>query len=154
MPDLRELYHEVILEHHRKPRNFRALDGASCRAEGDNPLCGDRVMVYLLLEDDVVKDIGIQGSGCAICMAAASMMTESLKGKTRADAETTCRVFHELVTGAPRPVAETDEPAPGLGELAVFAAVREFPVRAKCAALPWHTFGAALAGDGETVTTE
>lgn len=154
MSDLRELYQEVILDHHKKPRNFRALDGASCRAEGDNPLCGDHVTVYLELEGDVVKDIGIQGSGCALCMAAASMMTERLKGKTRAEAEALGRVFHELVTGEPPPVAEKEESAPGLGELAVFAGVREFPVRVKCATLPWHTFSAALAGEGTIVTTE
>jgi nitrogen fixation protein NifU and related proteins len=154
MSDLCELYQDAILDHHKKPRNFRALDGVCCHAEGNNPLCGDRITVYLELDGDVVQDIAIQGSGCAIFMAAASMMTESLKGQTRAQAEALGRMFHELVTGATPPAAERDESAPRLGQLAVFAGVRAFPARVKCATLPWHTFDAALAGEAKTVTTE
>jgi nitrogen fixation protein NifU and related proteins len=149
-PDLRELYQTVILDHHKKPRNFRRIGDADCSAEGYNPLCGDRISVYLKLEGDVVRDIGFIGSGCAISTAAASLMTESLKGKTRAEAEALFRRFHELLTGDG---AEATE-GPALGKLEVFAGVRAFPVRVKCATLPWHTFRAALRGEAETVSTE
>jgi nitrogen fixation NifU-like protein len=150
MSDLRELYQAVILDHHKKPRNFRALEGANRHAEGFNPLCGDRVTVYLKLEGDLVRDISFQGSGCAISTASASLMTEALKGKTRGEAEGFFRKFHELVTGPPD---ETPEAA-GLGKLAAFSGVREFPVRVKCATLAWHTLQAALAGEEKTVSTE
>jgi nitrogen fixation NifU-like protein len=152
MSDLRELYQQVILDHQKKPRNFRPIDGASSRVEGYNPLCGDRVTVYLKLEDGLVKDISFQGSGCAISTASASMMTESLKGKTLAQAEALFKAFHELVTGPPD--QEAGDEAAALGKLAVFSGVREFPVRVKCATLPWHTFQAALEGQEKTVSTE
>jgi nitrogen fixation NifU-like protein len=156
MSELRELYQEVILDHHKKPRNYRPLENASATVEGYNPLCGDRVTVYVRLADGIVKDISFQGSGCAISTASASMMTESLKGKTLAEAEALFKSFRQLVTGAPDPNAG-EEPAevPGLGKLAVFSGVREFPVRVKCATLPWHTLQAALEGQEEkTVSTE
>jgi nitrogen fixation NifU-like protein len=145
MSELRELYQEVILDHHKRPRNFRRLEGAP-HVEGYNPLCGDRVTVYLKLDGDVVQDISFQGTGCAISTASASLMTEALKGKTRAQAEELFRRFHELLTGTTTP--------PDLGKLSVFAGVREFPVRVKCATLAWHTFHAALQGKHEPVSTE
>jgi nitrogen fixation NifU-like protein len=149
MSDLRELYQEVILDHHKKPRNFRKLEGAR-HVEGFNPLCGDKVTVFVLLEGDVVRDVSFQGSGCAISTASASMMTESLKGKTRAEAEALFRSFHDLLTGKVSPDAEL----PNLGKLQVFSGVREYPVRVKCATLAWHTFHAALEGEDKTVSTE
>jgi nitrogen fixation NifU-like protein len=147
MSDLRELYQETILGHHKKPRNFRALADATHTMEGYNPLCGDKVTVYLKLAGDRIDDIAFQGTGCAISTASASMMTEALKGKTLAEAETIFRGFHELVTGK-------DADAERLGKLAVFAGVREFPVRVKCATLAWHTFHAALEGKHDPVSTE
>jgi nitrogen fixation NifU-like protein len=149
MSDLRELYQATVLDHYKRPRNFRVLHGAPHTAAGHNPLCGDRVTVYAEVENGVVKDIGFKGSGCAISTASASLMTESLKGKTLAEAEALFERFHRLVTG--------DTPAtegPSLGKLEVLAGVREFPVRVKCATLPWHTLRAALAGDRQPVTTE
>jgi nitrogen fixation NifU-like protein len=152
MSELRELYQEVILDHHKKPRNCRPLADASAKVEGYNPLCGDRVTVYVKVKDGIVKDISFQGSGCAISTASASMMTESLKGKTLAQAEALFKSFRQLVTGSPDQDAGE---APGLGKLAVFSGVREFPVRVKCATLPWHTLQAALEGHEEkTVSTE
>src|SRR6516162_7119241 len=139
MSDLRELYQEVILDHYKKPRNFRALPDANRKQEGYNPLCGDKITVYLKVENGVIKDIGFQGSGCAISTASASMMTDSLKGKTIDQAETVFRSFHNLVTGK--------NGGEDLGKLAVFAGVREFPVRVKCATLAWHTFHGALEGE-------
>jgi nitrogen fixation NifU-like protein len=150
MTDLGDLYQETILDHNRRPRNFRALGGASRRAEGFNPLCGDRVTVYLDLQDDVVRDISFEGSGCAISKASASLMTESLKGKTRAEAEALFRGFHALVTGQDG----RSEDVPGLGKLVVFSGVREFPVRVKCATLAWHTLRAALQNRQGIATTE
>lgn len=150
MSDLRELYQEVILDHHKRPRNFRTLADADRQIEGYNPLCGDKVTVYVKLDGDVVRDVCFQGSGCAISTASASLMTESLKGKTRAEAEALFRSFHELVTGQPHGA----EGAPKLGKLAVFSGVREFPARVKCASLAWHTLHAALAGEDKTVSTE
>src|SRR5438132_3145030 len=129
MSDLRELYQEVILDHHKKPRNFRKLEGAR-HVEGYNPLCGDRITVYLKLRDGTVEDITFQGSGCAISTASASMMTQSLKGKSLAQAEALFKSFHELITGRPHAAEE----AADLGKLEVFSGVREFPVRVKCAA--------------------
>src|SRR6516165_10725591 len=146
MSDLRELYQEVILDHYKKPRNFRALPDANRKLEGYNPLCGDKITVYLKVENGVVKDIGFQGSGCAISTASASMMTDSLKGKTIAQAEAIFRGFHSLVTGK--------DDGKDLGKLAVFAGVREFPIRVKCATLAWHTFRAALEGEVKPVSTE
>ncbi len=152
MSDLRELYQEVILDHHKKPRNFRKLNDADRQMEGYNPLCGDRVTVYLKLDGEVVKDVSFQGSGCAISVASASMMTDALKGKTLAEAEALFKTFHELLTG--QPARSASEGSPPLGKLAVFSGVREFPVRVKCATLPWHTFHAALEGKTEPVSTE
>jgi nitrogen fixation NifU-like protein len=150
MSELRELYQQVILDHHRKPRNFRKLAHPTRTAEGVNPLCGDRVSVEIDLENGVVRDIAFQGSGCAISRAAASLMTADLKGKTAADAEATFERFHRMLTGAEPSRPLTD----ALGKLAVFAGVREFPSRIKCAVLPWHTVRAALAGQAEPVSTE
>jgi nitrogen fixation NifU-like protein len=150
MSDLRELYQEVILDHSKRPRNFRRLEGANRTAEGYNPLCGDQITVYLHVEDDVIRDISFQGSGCAISKASASMMTTALKGKTTTEAESLFRAFHQMVT------SDRSAPfdSPELGKLAVFSGVHEFPVRVKCATLAWHTLHAALSGKGETVTTE
>ena len=150
MSDLRDLYQEVILDHSRRPRNLRKPEGTNCRAEGYNPLCGDKVTVYLQVEDGVLKDVAFEGKGCAISTASASMMTESLRGRTEAEAEVLFERFHELVTGRsdPRTVA------PDLGKLVVFSGVREFPIRVKCATLAWHTLRAALERKEEPVSTE
>ena len=139
----------VILDHNKKPRNFRKLEDANRKAEGVNPLCGDQLTVYMQVEDDVVKDVSFEGSGCAISKAAASMMTQAVKGKTREEAERLFDEFHRMVTG------ELDEEREenALGRLKIFAGVREFPARVKCASLPWHTLHAALAGD-DAATTE
>lgn len=150
MSDLRELYQDLILDHCKKPRNFRQLEGANRRADGYNPLCGDKVTVYVELENDRVRDISFQGSGCAISTSSASVMTESVKGKTRTEAEALFESFHRLVTGKPQVTAD----APMLGKLVVFSGVSEFPVRVKCATLAWHTLRAALNGEGEPVSTE
>jgi nitrogen fixation NifU-like protein len=150
MSDLRELYQQVIIEHSRNPRNFKELEGASHSAEGYNPLCGDQITVYLVLEGERVKDIAFKGSGCAISKASASLMTTVVKGKTRAEAEETFDRFRAMVTSGRE--AEIDEEA--LGKLAVLSGVREFPVRVKCATLAWHTLHAALEGKGEPVSTE
>ncbi len=148
MSELRDLYQEVILDHYKRPRNSRSISDANCHAEGVNPLCGDKVTVYMQVEDGIIKDLAFQGSGCAISTASASMMTECLKGKTLVEADKIFHGFHELVTEADNADAED------LGKLAVFAGVREFPVRVKCATLPWHTLRAALAGKDEPVSTE
>ena len=150
MSDLRELYQEVILDHNRRPRNFQKLDGANRTAEGYNPLCGDQITVYVRLEDGVIKDISFQGSGCAISKASASMMTASLKGKTAAAGDALFETFHKMVTAD---LSVTFDPLE-VGKLAAFSGVREFPVRVKCATLPWHTLHAALEGKGEPVSTE
>jgi nitrogen fixation NifU-like protein len=149
MTDLQDLYQELILDHGRRPRNFRALDGATRSAEGYNPLCGDKVKIYVEMDGDVVKDISFEGAGCAISTASASIMTETMKGKTRAEAEELFQTFHDLVTGRQ---AQLD--APELGKLAVFSGVSEFPIRVKCATLSWHTLRAALNGEGEVISTE
>ena len=143
MGELRELYQEVILDHSKRPRNFGELPGANRSAEGYNPLCGDRETVFVRLEDDVLEDVGFRGTGCAISTASASMMTDAVKGSTRAEAEALFERFHRLITGQD---GEKERSAPELGKLAVFSGVREFPVRVKCATLPWHTLKAALAG--------
>lgn len=147
MADLRELYQEVILEHSKAPRNYRKLELADHKAEGFNPLCGDRFTVFLEMDGESIKDIGFQGSGCAISKASASMMTQSLKGKTRKEAKELFERFHDTVTGH----AEHQD---NLGKLAVFAGVSEFPTRVKCATLAWHTLQAALDGKQEAVSTE
>jgi nitrogen fixation NifU-like protein len=150
MSDVGQLYQEVILDHYKKPRNFRKMDGASRNAEGYNPMCGDKVTVYVKLEDGVVRDISFQGSGCAISTASASMMTTSLKGKTLAEAQALFASFHRLVTGQPDTAPDRVE----LGKLAVFSGISEFPIRVKCATLAWHTLHAALEGKAQTVSTE
>jgi len=151
MPDLRELYQEVILDHQKRPRNFRKLENANKSADGYNPLCGDKVSVYLDVEDGVIRNIGFQGSGCAISTASASMMTESLKGKSEAEVQEQFHRFHDLVTGKSSP----QDDSAALGKLAVFAGVRDYPVRVKCATLAWHTLRAALEGNAaEPVRTE
>jgi nitrogen fixation NifU-like protein len=150
MSDLRDLYQDVILEHSKTPRNYRELPAANHKAEGFNPLCGDRFTVYVTLDGDVVRDISFQGSGCAISKASASMMTQSVKGKTLAEAEKIFARFHEMVTGHPPTAGNESE----LGKLAVFSGVSEFPVRVKCATLAWHTLNAALEGKQDAVSTE
>lgn len=149
MSELSELYQQVILDHNKKPRNFRKLETANHSAEGFNPLCGDHLTVYLNLEDDAVKEISFEGSGCAISKAAASMMTQAVKGKSKQAAEKLFNEFHGMVTG------EFDEESTtnSLGNLKIFSGVREFPVRVKCASLPWHTMHAALNNEG-MVSTE
>ena len=147
MSDLRDLYQQVILDHNRKPRNFRKIADASRTAEGYNPLCGDQITVYLTVEDGVVKDAAFQGSGCAISKAAASMMTASVIGKPEAEVEALFQRVHAMLTGANGGTAE-------VGKLAVFAGVREFPSRIKCVTLAWHTLQAALSGAAEPVSTE
>ena len=149
MNDLRELYQELILDHSKKPRNFRELPGANRSAEGYNPLCGDRATVYLQVEDDVVREASFKGSGCSISTASASMMTDALKGRTVAEAKALFELFHELVTADPSQAAAVSE---RLGKLAVFAGVHEFPMRVKCASLAWHTMKAALEGSGRATT--
>lgn len=144
MSELSELYQEVILDHNRRPHNFRVIDPASAKQEGYNPLCGDRLTLYLTLDGDVIKDVSFQGSGCAISKASASLMTDALKGKSVAEARDLFEQFHSMVTSAP------DSPAPDLGKLSVFAGVREFPTRIKCASLAWHTMKAAVAHDPST----
>ena len=148
MSDLRGLYQEVILDHGKKPRNFRQIAEPSRHAEGYNPLCGDHFTVYLKMDGDVIQDVSFQGAGCAISTASASMMTAALKGKTREDAKAIFERFHRMVTGA--------EPADleAMGKLAVFSGVCEFPVRVKCATLVWHTLQAALEGKADAITTE
>jgi len=149
MADLRDLYQEVILEHSKQPRNYRELGDANHKAEGYNPLCGDHFTVYLKLAGEKIQDVSFQGSGCAISKASASMMTQSIKGKTMAEAEKIFQQFHGLVTGAEHNGAREE-----LGKLAVFSGVSEFPVRVKCATLAWHTLHAALEGKQEAVSTE
>ena len=151
MSDLRDLYQEVILDHTKHPRNFGTLEHANCKADGFNPLCGDKLSLFLSVEDGVLKDVRFQGSGCAISTASASMMTESIKGKTRAEAETLFERFHQMLTG-PQGVELEDNDE--LGKLVVFSGVKAFPVRVKCATLAWHTLNAALKHQAEPASTE
>ncbi len=149
MSELSDLYQQVILDHNKKPRNFRKLETANHRAEGYNPLCGDQLTVYLKVEDDAVKEVSFEGSGCAISKAAASMMTQAVKGKGKEEAEALFNDFHRMVTGE-----DYENEAEGrLGNLKIFEGVREFPVRVKCATLAWHTMHAAL-NNQELVSTE
>jgi nitrogen fixation NifU-like protein len=149
MSELSELYQQVILDHNKKPRNFRKLEGANHSAEGRNPLCGDQLTVYLKLEDDAVQDVAFEGTGCAISKAAASMMTQAVKGKSKDDAEALFTDFHRMVTGEDYEANASER----LGNLKIFEGVREFPVRVKCATLSWHTMHAAL-NNQELVSTE
>ena len=143
MAALDELYQNVILEHNRSPRNYRVMDDANRRAEGDNPLCGDRITLWLKVEDGVIADVAFQGSGCAVSRASASLMTGAVKGKPVAEAETLFRRFRALVTGTIQP----DE-SETLGKLAVFSGVSQYPVRVKCATLPWHALKEAIGQGG------
>ena len=150
MSDLRELYQQVILDHNKSPRNFKLLEDADHTSEGFNPLCGDHINVYTKMDGDQIVDISFQGSGCAISKASASLMTDALKGKTREEAESLFAKFHDLVTAD----MDTTQDTSSVGKLAVFAGVREYPARIKCATLAWHTLNAALEGKDESVTTE
>ena len=148
MSELRELYQATILDHNKKPRNFREPEGANRVAEGHNPLCGDQLTLWLRIEDDRIEDVGFQGQGCAISTASASMLTQAVKGKTVVEALELFDHFQKMATSDP-----TTPPPADVGKLAVFAGVREFPMRVKCATLAWHTLKAA-AGSGGTAKTE
>jgi nitrogen fixation protein NifU and related proteins len=150
MSELENLYQEVILDHNKRPRNHRSIEGASAHADGYNPLCGDKVTIFLKLDGDRITDISFQGSGCAISTASASILTETLKGKTRQEAEMLFEKFHDLLTGK----SQAASSGPPMGKLAVFSGVSEFPVRVKCATLAWHTLHSALSGSPEVVSTE
>jgi nitrogen fixation NifU-like protein len=150
MSELRDLYQEVILDHSKRPRNQHRPEGADHEAHGHNPLCGDRLTVYVTLDGDVIRDVGFEGGGCAISTASASMMTECVKGKTLDEERNLFEWFHRLLTAPPA----VGEPAGPLGKLAVFSGVREFPVRVKCATLAWHTLKAALDRAAKPVSTE
>jgi nitrogen fixation NifU-like protein len=149
MSDLRELYRDMVMEHNRKPRNFRKMEEPTCSLEGYNPLCGDRVTVYVQLKDDTIDDIAFQGSGCAISRASASMMTEAVKGKSTAEAE---EIFEAVRTMFTKGNSDADEEK--LGDLVILSGVSEFPTRIKCATLAWHALHTALQGRQQTVSTE
>jgi nitrogen fixation NifU-like protein len=146
--ELRELYQELILEHNRNPRNFRSLEPPAVSANGYNPLCGDKVTVFVRVENRDIAEVSFQGNGCAISMASASMMTQALSGKSMEEARLVFKQFHELLTSG---AAMDTERA---GKLEVFSGVREFPMRVKCATLPWHTMMAAISGHKDTISTE
>lgn len=146
MSELSDLYQEVILDHNKRPRNFRVIEGPTHHAEGYNPLCGDRLKLYVNVEADRIVDVAFEGSGCAISKASASLMTDALKGKTVAEAGAMFERFHRMVTTPP------DQTVEDLGKLSVLAGVREFPIRVKCASLAWHTLKAALAREQQTST--
>jgi len=150
MADLRDLYQEVILDHSRRPRNFQTLEAPDRVAEGFNPLCGDRVTVFIALEAGRLREVRFRGSGCAISTASASMMTEKLQGKTPDEALRLFQEFHDLVTGKETGTKAAED----LGKLGVFSGVCAFPIRVKCATLPWHTLKAALEGARQQVSTE
>ena len=147
---LNDLYQQVILDHNRKPRNFHSIEHPSGKSEGYNPLCGDRITVYVQLEGDRIKDVSFEGNGCAISKASASLMTESVKGKSKEEIEKLYTQVHQMLTAGPDASVDLE----GLGKLAAFAGVREFPVRVKCATLAWHTLNAALLGKEEPISTE
>ena len=150
MSDLRELYQELIVDHSKHPRNFGKLEDANYRAEGFNPLCGDKLKLYLKIDDGTVADAKFEGSGCAISTASASLMTEALKGRSLAQAEALFETFHYMLTGPRNP----EQVGQGMGKLAVFSGVSEFPARVKCATLAWHTMHNALRGTEVVTTTE
>lgn len=150
MSNNRALYEQVILEHNKKPRNFRVIEDADFKIEGYNPLCGDHFTIYTKMNDDVIEDISFEGNGCAISKSSASVMTALLKGKTKQEAETLFVKFHQMVTSSPGSPLNEDE----LGRLAVFSGVRDFPIRIKCATLAWHSMLSALDGKKKTVSTE
>ena len=145
--DLHDLYQQVILDHSKSPRNYRKMDGANRKAEGKNPLCGDQITLYLQMEGDVVKDISFQGSGCAISKASASLLTDSLKGRSKAEVKELFEKVHEMVTTG-------SVQGEALGKLAVFSGVHKFPARVKCAILAWHAVMAAMDGKADPVSTE
>lgn len=149
MGELRDLYQEVIFDHNRNPRNFHVMENANRTVEGFNPLCGDRLTLYLNVEDGVIRDASFQGSGCAISTASVSLMTEMVKGRTEEDAQTLFDLFHRITTGR-----DDDLKLEDLGKLQVLAGVREYPARVKCATLAWHTLDAAIRNEEKTVTTE
>ena len=149
MSDLRELYQQVILDHNKNPRNFREMEDATSRVDGYNPLCGDHYTIFLKTEGDTIAEVSFTGSGCAISKASASVMSSTVKGKSKAEAERLFETFHRLVTGDPSSLSAAD-----LGRLAAFSGVSEFPARVKCATLAWHTLRSALEGRDEKVTTE
>jgi nitrogen fixation NifU-like protein len=149
MASLSSLYQDLILDHNRAPQNYRRMEDANRRVEGVNPLCGDRLTVWLRMEDDVIKDAAFQGSGCAISKASASLMTSAVKGKTRDEAEALFERFRRLVTGS---MGQTE--AESLGKLVVFSGLSEFPIRVKCASLSWHALKAALNEPDTVVSTE
>ena len=149
MSEVNDLYQEVILEHNKNPRNFREIPDADKTADGNNPLCGDALRVYVEMDGDTVKDVSFKGSGCAISKASASMMTQAVKGKTKEESEILFDEFHRMVLGE----LDEENDENHLGKLKIFAGVREFPARVKCASLSWHTLHAALVGE-ETVSTE
>ena len=147
--DLRDLYQEVIFDHNRNPRNFRVMENADRKVEGFNPLCGDRLTLFLKMDDKLITDASFQGSGCAISTASVSLMTEIVKGKTEEEADTLFTQFHEMTTGK-----EDDIDLEAIGKLAVLAGVREYPARVKCATLAWHTLDAALKNEQSSISTE
>lgn len=147
--DLRDLYQEVIFDHNRNPRNFRVIDHADRTVEGFNPLCGDRLTLFLKMNGDIIEDASFQGSGCAISTASVSLMTEIIKGKTEAEAEALFKTFHDMTTGQ-----SEDIKLEAVGKLAVLVGVREYPARVKCATLAWHTLDAALKNEAQSVSTE
>lgn len=149
MSDLREIYQQLILDHNKNPRNFRSIKQAHRTAEGNNPLCGDKVTLYITLNGDQISDIAFQGSGCAISKASASLMTDALKGKTIQEADTLFQNFQNMVTNN-----QSTDPSETLGKLAVFSGIRQYPTRIKCATLPWHAAHAALHNHQDTITTE
>ena len=149
MSDLNELYQEILLEHNSKPRNFRKLDQANHTADGFNPLCGDRISLYLQVEDGIITDVGFQGTGCAISRASASMMTQSIKGKSQKQAREIFEAFRRMVTLG----EEQDTDSDTLGDLFVLAGVSRYPARVKCATLSWHTLQAALNGKRDRPTS-
>jgi len=150
MAGTRALYEQVILDHAKNPRNFRALEPCDCKCEGFNPLCGDQFTIYLRLDGDIIKEVGFTGAGCAISKSSASVMTTILKGKTIPEARALFTRFHQMVTSEPN----SPLPEDALGKLAVFGGVRDFPVRIKCATLAWHTLSAALDGKDRPISTE
>ena len=149
LDELRDLYQEVVFDHNRNPRNFRVIENADRTIEGFNPLCGDRITLYLKLDGERISDVAFQGQGCAISTASASLMTEIVKDKTIAEAEKLFEAFHKIVTGQ-----DDDLKLEELGKLAVLAGVRQYPSRIKCATLPWHSLEAALKGEEQPVSTE
>jgi len=150
MSDLRDLYQEVVLEHGKNPRNLRPMEDATAELQGYNPLCGDKILLYVRTEGDLVKDISFEGAGCAISMASASLLSETMVGKTKAEVDVVFESFHSMLTGSPDQPIDSEK----LGKLAVFGGVCEYPMRVKCASLSWHTLKAILNDREDVVTTE